>query len=96
MSIVLPLVEQQVDEQECSDAVSGELSDLRIKALESTEEATQSKESVSLSLVDDLSEIIVEDFGTEEMTPDVTVEDVGKFGEKDGLEISAADISSHG
>ena len=76
LSIVLPLVEQQTVEQECSDAVSGELSDLTIKTLDSVEEATQSKESVFLSMVDVLSEIIVEDSGTEELTPDVTVEDV--------------------
>ena len=96
LSIVLPLVEQQTGEQECSDAVSGELSDLRIKTLDSVEEVTQSKESVFLSIVDDLSEIIVEDSGTEELTPDVTVEDVRKIGKKDGLETSAVDISSHG
>ena len=96
LSIVLPLVEQQIDEQECSDAVSGELSDMRIKTLDSAEEATQSKESISMSLVDDLSEIIVEDSGTEELTPDVTVEDVGKIGEKDGLGTSAVDIYSRG
>ena len=96
LSIVLPLVEQQTGEEECSDAVSGELSDLRMKTLDSVEEATQSKESVFLSMVDDLSEIIVEDSGTEELTPDVTVEDVRKIRKKDGLETSAVDFSSHG
>ena len=88
--IVLPLVEQHIDEQECSDAVSGELSGLETKVLESAEEATQSTESIYLSLVDDLSKIIVGDSAIEELTNDITVEDEGKVGE------NAAYISNHG
>ena len=89
LSIILPQIEQHTDEQAQTDAVSGELSELeKSKALESAQEATQSKESVPLSLVDDINEIIVEDVIPDTVVADVTVEEEGEF----GLKSSTSDI----
>ena len=61
------------------------------KALESLEEATQSKDSVSFPLVDDVSEIILHESGPDQVTPAVTTEE-----EKDGSEEATRLIVIHG
>ena len=43
------------------------------KGLESSEEVTQSKDSISLSLLDDVSEIILHESVSDQVTPDVTI-----------------------
>ena len=98
LSIILPQIEQHTEEQKHTDAVSEEFSELdTTQVLESAQEATQSKESVPLSLVDDARQIIVEDSIPDGMIPDVTVEDEeGEFGEKDGLKKSTGDIIIQG
>ena len=97
LSIILPQIEQHTEEQKDTDAVSEEFSELdTTQVLESAQEATQSKESVSLSLVDDAREIIVEDAIADGMMPVVTVEDEGVFGGKDVLKTSTSDITIQG
>ena len=97
MLIVLPQIEH-TEEQEHTDAVSGKLSEMETtQGLESAQEATQSKESVPLSLVDDAREIIVEDSIPGGMIPVITVEDEeGELVGKDGLKTSTSDITIQG
>ena len=98
LSIILLQIEKHTEEQKHTDAVSEEFSELdTTQVLESAQEATQSKESVPLSLVDDARQIIVEDSIPDGMIPDVTVEDEeGEFGDKDGLKKSTGDIIIQG
>ena len=64
--------------------------------LESAQEAAQTKEGVSLSLVDDVGEIVLQDSIPDEVTPDITVEDEGEISRKDALKKSSADITTYG
>ena len=98
LSIILPQIEQHTEEQKHTDVVSEEFSELdTTQVLESAQEATQSKESVPLSLVDGAREIIVEDSIPDGMMPAVTVEDEeGEFGGKDGFKKSTSDITIQG
>ena len=75
---VLLHIEQYTEEQQDVLAFAGIVSDLDTKALESSEEVTQSKDSVSLSLVDDVSEIFLHDSVPDEATLDVSIEGDGK------------------
>ena len=61
------------------------------KALESSEEATQSKDSVSLSLLDDVSEIILHESTPDQVTPDIT-----RTEETDNTEKTTGMIEIHG
>ena len=62
----------------------------------SAQEAAQSKDSIPLSLVDDVGEIVVQDSIPGEVTPDFTTENEGEISTKDDLKISTSDISIHG
>ena len=64
------LTEQHAKKQQDMDVISEETSDLNTKILESPVEATQSQDSVTLSLVDDSSELILQDIMPEEVTAD--------------------------
>ena len=77
--ILFSYIEQYTEEQQDVMASAGVVSDLDAKALESSEETTQSKDSVSLSLVDDVSEIFLHDSVPDEVTLDVSIEDDGKI-----------------
>ena len=76
--ILFSYIEQYTEEQQDVQASAGVVSDLDTKALESSEEVTQSKDSVSLSLVDDVSEIFLHDSVPDEVTLDVSIEGDGK------------------
>ena len=69
---------------------------MKTDVLVSAKEAVQSKESIPLSLVDDVGEIVVQDSIPDEVTPNVTVENEGEIGGMDDLKISTSDISIHG
>ena len=55
------------------------------KALESSKEVTQSKDSISLSLVDDVSEIILHEPVPDQVTPDVIITEKGDSEKTTGL-----------
>ena len=74
--------EQYTKEQVQRVAILEEISDLDTNALQSTEEAFQSKDSISLSLVGEASELIGQDFVPEEVTLDVAIEGDRKIEEK--------------
>ena len=69
---------------------------MKTDVLVSAQEAAQSKESIPLSLVDDVGEVVVQDSIPDEVIPDVTVENEGEIGRKDNLKISTRDTSIHG
>ena len=96
LTVILPHVEQYTKEQESTDVVAGEISNLETKDLESAQEATQTKESVPLSLVDDVVEIVVQDSVPEEVVLYAILDDEGEIVEKGGMKTSAADITIHG
>ena len=72
--ILFSYIEQYTEEQQDVQASAGVVSDWDTKALESSEEVTQSKDSVSLSLVDDVSELFLHDSVPDEVTLDVSIE----------------------
>ena len=96
MSLISLQIEHYTEEQQLTDSVTEELSECDMKGSESAAEATESKESVSLSLVDNIQEIIVQDSVPEEVTLDVILESERKIEGKDGLNTSASDITIHG
>ena len=65
--------------QSCTDVVS----DLNAKALELSEDATQLKDTVPLSLVDDVCEIILQESVPDEVTLDVSIEGDNKKEQKE-------------
>ena len=77
--------EQYTKEQVQRVAILEETSDLDTNALQSTEEAFQSKDSISLSLVEEASELIGQDFVPEEVTLDVAIEGDRKIEGKEYL-----------
>ena len=72
--ILFSYIEQYTEEQQEVQASAGIVSDLDTKILESSEEVTQSKDSVSLSLVHDVSELFLHDSVPDEVTLDVSIE----------------------
>ena len=88
MTIISLQIEQHTDEQTFPGAITEELSDFDTK---SVAEATESKKSVPLSLVDDIIEIIVQASVPEEVTLYVILE------HERGIEGKhVADITTHG
>ena len=65
--------------QSCTDVVF----DLNAKALELSEDATQLKDTVPLSLVDDVCEIILQESVPDEVTLDVSIEGDNKKEQKE-------------
>ena len=96
LTIILSHVEQHTKEEESTDFVAGEISNLGTKDLESAQEATQNKESLPLSLVDGVVEIVVQDCAPEEVILDVILDDEGEIDEKGDVKTSAANITTHG
>ena len=66
--------EQYTEESQDVQASAGVLSDLDTNALKSSSEATQSKDTLSLSLIDDVNEIILHESAPDEVTLDVSIE----------------------
>ena len=81
-SVLLP-IEKYIEEQQDVTTSAGVISDLDTKALELSEEAIQSKDSVSLSLVDDVSEIILHEPVPDEVTLEVSIEGDSKVERKE-------------
>ena len=79
------LTEQRTEEQQDVQARATVVSDFDTKALESSEEATRSKDSVSLSLVDDVSETILHESVPDQVTPDVTITEMDDSDKTIGL-----------
>ena len=71
---ILLHAEQYTQEQQDVHVSPGVLSELETKALESSSEATQLKDSISLSLIDDVSEIILHESVPDEVISDVSIE----------------------
>ena len=72
--ILCKLVEQHTEEQQDTEAVDGETSYLDTNILEETAEATQSKDSLPLLLVNG-NEIIVQDSNPDGVNLDATIEE---------------------
>ena len=82
------LTEQHIKEQQDTDVVTEEISDLGTNILESDVGAVQSKDSVALSLVDDSNELILQDLVPEEVTVDTEkMEDKEDFKSNAGVDI---------
>ena len=82
------LTEQHIKEQQDTDVVTEEISDLGTNILESVVGAVQSKDSVALSLVDDSNELILQDLVPEEVTVDTEkMEDKEDFKSNAGVDI---------
>ena len=87
---VLLHIEQYTEEQQDVQASAGVVTDLDTKALESSEEATQSEDSVSLSVVDNVSEIFLHESIPDEVTIDVSIEGDSKVqGKEDYSQFTA-------
>ena len=92
----LKLLEQYTEHQQDVHTITEFVSDFDAKGLESAAEATESRETVPLSLVDDIGEIIIQDSIPEEVILDVILEDEKELEGKDDLKTAAADITIHG
>ena len=92
----LKLLEQYTEEQKDVHTIAEVVSDFDTKGLESAAEATESKESVPLSLVGDIREIIIQDSIPEEVILHVILEDEKEIEAKDDFKTSAADLTIHG
>ena len=91
----LKFLEEYTGEQQDVHTIAEVVSDFDTKGLESVAEATESKESVPLSLVDNIGEIIIQDSIPEEVIL-VILEDEKEIKGKDDLKTSTADITIHG
>ena len=82
------LTEQRTKEQQDTDVVTEEISDLDPNILESAVGAVQSKDCVALSLVDDSNELILQNLLPEEVTVDTQkMEDKEDFKSNAGVGI---------
>ena len=70
----IKLLEQFTEEYQDVQSRTNVASDLNAKALELSEDATQLKDTVPLSLVDDVSEIILHESVPDEVMLDVSIE----------------------
>ena len=70
----IKLLEQFTEEYQDVQSRTDVASDLNAKALELSEDATQLKDTVPLSLVDDVSEIILHESVPDEVMLDVSIE----------------------
>ena len=73
--LICKFTEQYTKEQQDTEVITGETSDLDTNVPEPSAEAIRSKDSVALSLLDDVHEILVQDYFPGEVHLDVTVED---------------------
>ena len=77
-------------------AVSGKVSDLDTKVLETAEKVSQPKTSVPLSLAEDVSELVVQELIPDDVIFDVTASDDRKIDEKDTASESVTAVAVHG
>ena len=89
--LILPtLIEQYTKEQGQTVTILEETSDLETNVLQSTEEVVPSKNSISLSLVEEASELIIHNVVPEEVTLDVAIEGDSKIeGKEDSMKFTA-------
>ena len=89
--LILPtLIEQYSKEQGQTVTILEETSDLETNVLQSTEEVVPSKDSISLSLVEEASELIIHNVVREEVTLDVAIEGDSKIeGKEDSMKFTA-------
>ena len=83
LATIFKLLAQYTEEQQDVQSSVGIVSDLDTRLLESSEEATQSKDSVSLSLVGGVSEIILHESVPDDATLGVSIEGDSKGEEKE-------------
>ena len=76
------ITEQFIGKQEGTASAVETASDVDLKALEPAVEASQIKDNVTLSLTDDVMEVIVHDSLPEDISLDATVVDGEKYQEK--------------
>ena len=72
--LLCKLTEQYTKELQDTEDINGETLDIVQKVPESNVEAIVSKDSVTLSLLDDVNEMVVQDSFPEEVNANVTVE----------------------
>ena len=89
--LILPtLIEQYSKEQGQTVTILEETSDLETNVLQSTEEVVPSKDSISPSLVEEASELIIHNVVREEVTLDVAIEGDSKIeGKEDSMKFTA-------
>ena len=90
------ITEQYTKEEQDAGEFAEEISNLDTKDLESAVEASLSKDSLLLSLVHDISEMVVQIPVPEETSSEISVDDSEVKGDKDDKMTSIADISMHG
>ena len=94
--VMYNITEQYTKEEQDVCAVAEEISELDTKDLESSAKVVFSKDSLLLSLVDDISEMIVQSPVPEEASPEIYVDDSAIKGDVDDKKTSRVDISTHG
>ena len=90
------ITEQYTKEEQDVDAFAEEISNLDTKDLESAVEVSLSKDSLLLSLVDDISEMVVQSPVPEEISSEISADDSEIKGDNDDKMTSGVDISMHG
>ena len=90
------ITEQSSKEEQDVCAVTEEISELDTKDLESSAKALLLKDSLLLSLVDDISEMVVQSPVPEEASPEISVDESVIKGDIDDKITSGVDISMHG
>ena len=90
------ITEQYTKEEQDVDAFAEEISNLDTKDLESAVEASLSKDSSLLSLVDDISEMVVQLPVPEEASSEISADDSEIKGDEDEKMAPVADISVRG
>ena len=93
--LLYEFTEQNTKEQKDAEDIAGETSDLDTSIPEPTVEATQSKDSLPLSLVT-VSETIIEDSFADDFLLDATVEQTRVIRERDDSKKSTAIINVSG
>ena len=90
------ITEQYSKEEQDVSAVTEEISELDTKDLESSTKALLLKDSLLLSLVDDISEMVVQSPVPEEASSEISVDDSAIKGDEDDKMTSGVDINMHG
>ena len=90
------ITEQYSKEEQDAGAFAEEISSLDTKDLESTVEASLSKDILLLSLVDYISEMVVQIPVPEEASSEISTEYSEIKGDEDDNMVSVANINMHG
>ena len=90
------ITEQYSKEEQDISAVTEEISELDTKDLESSTKALLSKDNLLLSLVDDISEMVVQSPVPEEASSEISVDDSAIKVNEDDKMTSGVDINRHG